>query len=226
MSNFEESPRVFIQREEIRGLFTLGLLAVLVSIRIQYGDGITITIDDINHSVTYFFDWMIVLWSFYAFFMILGTSDDLVGKKGSKAFRRYSIYYLYLSFSLLALMAMGFYYEIYPLQAFGLTIFGSVILFYLIVKEIYLKLREFHRQGQINKKNIFNGSKNGLKKLKSEAYQFLFSIAFVCLMLVVAGTKDELIIPSAIIGSLSFITFLFFRDRKKKKQSKISKFCV
>jgi len=48
---------VHLKREEIRGLFALGLLAVVVSIRIQYQNReITIPVNGTNYVVTPLFD--------------------------------------------------------------------------------------------------------------------------------------------------------------------------
>ncbi len=213
----DRPPNFYIPREEIRGLFTLGLLAVVVAVRIQYTDGIILYYDGAPYSVTHFFDWMIVLWSFYAFFMILGTSDDLIGKSGSKLFKKYSIYYLHISFIILGIMAVSFYYSINPLQTTGLSIFVLVILSYWLIKKVYLKVKPIHKRGLLNKSEFFKLFKNGTKNLKSESYQVLASIAGFCLMLIVAGITDDFIIPLSIIGSISLVAFFIVKDRRKKK---------
>jgi hypothetical protein len=50
-----------LAREEIRGLFTLGLLAVVASIRIQNPNGISLTINGIPYNLTTLIDWMIFM---------------------------------------------------------------------------------------------------------------------------------------------------------------------
>jgi len=215
MSDPSEKPTsIHLGREEIRGLFTLGLLAVVASIRIQYQDReMTVPINGTNYVVTPFFDWMIFLWSFYAFFMVMGISDDIIGEKTSSIFRRMSRYYLYFSFLTLGLMAVVFYHSIYPLRAIGLFVFALALFAYWSAKQIYLLKKKMCEKG-LSVKSLLQKSVN---YLKSEWYQFLASVFFVCLMLVVLGTHDEFIVPSSIIGSVFLILFLLMRERRKQK---------
>jgi hypothetical protein len=213
----ERPTSIYLGREEIRGLFTLGLLAVLAAVRIQYialNKEITILINGKQYAVTVFFDWMIFLWSFYAFFMILGISDDIIGEKASKGLRRASRYYLYASFVVLGMLAVLFYYAIYPLQAIGLSIFAFTLSIYWFAKQILALKKKMKEKGV----SIKSFPRKTIDYLRSEWYQFLGSIAFVCLVLVTFGTHDEFIIPSSIIGSVSLILFLILRERKLKRQ--------
>jgi hypothetical protein len=206
-------PKGFLNREEIRGLFTLGLLAVAVSIRIQNKE-ITLTINNNPFNITVFFDTMILLWSFYAFFMILGLSDDIIGENISKTFRKVSTFYLYLSFAALGLLAVIFYYSAYQIQSIGLSIIGLTLVLYWSVKKVYSWSKKTHNGGL----SLKSGINNQWKKLKSESYQFLLSIFGICFILVTIGTKEEFIIPSAIVGSIFLVLFLVARDWKKKKK--------
>jgi hypothetical protein len=213
----EKPTKIYLGREEIRGLFTLGLLAVITAIRIQYialNREITIPINGTQYDVTPFFDWMIVLWSLYAFFMVLGLSDDIIGEKASKGLRRISRYYLYVSFLILGFFAIVFYYSIYPLQAIGLSVFAVAIFVYWFTKQIYMLAKKIKKKG-LSVKSL---PRKLLDYLKSEWYQFLGSVAILCLLLVVAGTHNEFIIPSSIIGSISLILFLIMRNRKVQRQ--------
>jgi hypothetical protein len=213
----EEEPR-FLAREEIRGLFTLGLLAVVTSIRIQNPSGISLIIDGKPYYITGLIDWMIFLWSFYAFFMILGLSDDIIGKKASKAFRRLSKYYLYFSYCWVALLAFAFYFSAYTTQAIGLSIFAVAVFLYWSAKQTYL----FRKKVDKSEWSIRLLWKKSVNYLKSEWYQFLFSGFFLCFALAIAGTHEEFIIPSSIIGSIFLILFLVVRDRKKKTKKETS----
>jgi hypothetical protein len=209
----EKPTRVYLGREEIRGLFILGLLAVITAIRIQYmalNREITIPINGTQYIVTSFFDVMIILWSLYAFFMVLGISDDIIGEKASRGLRRISRYYLYVSFLFLGFLAIVFYYSIYPLQAIGLSVFAVAILVYWFAKRIYMLAKKIIEKG-LSVKSL---ARKLINYLKSEWYQFLGSVAFVCLLLVLFGTHNEFIIPSSIIGSIFLILFLIMRDRK------------
>jgi hypothetical protein len=68
--NEKESSSSLLKKEEIRGLFVLGLLAVMASIRIQ-NEEITIIFEETSYNVVVFLDVMIVMWSFYAFLWYL-----------------------------------------------------------------------------------------------------------------------------------------------------------
>lgn len=216
----ERLTHIYLGREEIRGLFTLGLLAVVATVRIQYQNReITVLINGMQYVITPFFDVMIILWSFYAFFMVVGISDDIIGQKASKIFRNVSRYYLYFSYLILALMAFYFYYSVYHLQAIGLAIFASTLFIYWVIKKVYLKINGLHNAGLSVTSEFPKLLKKSFKILKSESYQFLASVSGVCLVLVVAGTHEEFIIPSSIIGSVFLILFFIARDRKKKTNS-------
>jgi hypothetical protein len=132
----EKPTSIYFWREEIRGIFALGLLAVLTTVRIQC-QNITIPIKGTQYIITPFFDYLIILWSLYAFFMVLGISDDIIGKEACLALRKISRYYLNISFVILGILAVAFYYAIYPLQAIGLSVFGVALFTYWFVKRIY-----------------------------------------------------------------------------------------
>lgn len=216
----EKPSGIYLGREEIRGIFALGLLAVITAVRIQYialNRDITILIEGTPQNITPFFDAMILLWSLYAFFMVLGVSDDIIGEKASSGLRRTSRYYLYLSFLILGLFAVVFYYSLYPLQAIGLSVFAIALFIYLFAKQIYLLTKKIGEK-ELSLKSI---SLRVINYLKSEWYQFLGSVAFVCLMFVLFGTHDEFIIPSSIIGSIFLVLFLIMRQRMMQKHKKL-----
>jgi len=93
------------RKEEIRGLFVLGLLAVLSSIRIQNNEMI-VGIGQASFNIIPWIDITIVLWSFYAFFMVLGLSEDLIGKSISSSFREVSKTFLGLNYVLLVFLSL------------------------------------------------------------------------------------------------------------------------
>ncbi len=126
----------YLNREEIRGLFTLGLLAVVASLRIQYlGRLITIPVSERVVDLTPLFDSTIILWSLYAFFMMLGVSDDILGEKGARALRFISKYYLFFSYFLIGYDAISLYYSFYPLQSVGITIIMTAIILYWLLAQ-------------------------------------------------------------------------------------------
>ena len=70
-SNFKDD----MQREEIRGIFALGLLAVLVSIRL--GINLETIYIDWRPIILFFMDTTSFTWGVYAFFMVFAFSHDI-----------------------------------------------------------------------------------------------------------------------------------------------------
>ena len=201
--------------EEVRGLFVLGLLAVVVSIRIQNTNLIMI-IDSKSFDVTIFLDVMIFLWSFYAFFMILGQSTDMFEEKLSDSFKQISRQMLLISFLMLTILSSTFFYSIYPTRAPWVVPFLIFGIGYYIVKTCYqrissLKENESSKRSQVKKSLI-----NIWKKIKDTAYQYLLSVTMVCLLLVIYGNYEELVVPASIIGSIFLVLFLITKDRKNR----------
>jgi hypothetical protein len=89
--------------EEIRGTLILGLLAILISIRFKYED-FPVNIGQFSFNLINFIDVTIGLWFFYAYFMILGVSEDILGKKCSEQFLNLSRFFLFLYFGLLGII--------------------------------------------------------------------------------------------------------------------------
>lgn len=208
------------RREELRGLFALGLLAIVATIRIQNPQIIWV-IDETTHDVTGFFDVTLVLWSFYAFFMVLGLSKDIIGVKASKTFLSLSTQYLYFSYVLLGLLAGGLFYSIYPTRAPWVFLFLFLALMYFIIKRIFLWARKLPRKWKPIKQSFVYNAKQFLRQIKKTAYQFLYSGFIVCFMLVIWGVYEEYVFPAAIIGSIFLISFLIAHDYVNK--SKIEK---
>ena len=202
----KETPSSYFKREELRGLFVLGLLAVVASIRIQNNE-ITIIVEQKPYNLTPFLDIMLLLWSFYAFFMVLGLSEDIIGKKSSTMFREISTWYLYISFIILASLSMIFFLVLYPTRAPWALGFLPILFVYWLVR----KLIRTRRPLKPNYKGLW-------KRLKSNLYQLLFSVFILCFLLVMYGTSESFIIPSFIIGSASLIGFLIAREKMKERK--------
>jgi hypothetical protein len=66
--------------EEIRGVFVLGLLAVLVSIRFGYKELLIYVGEPYFNLISGLIDITIVFWFLYAYLMVLGISEDVIGK--------------------------------------------------------------------------------------------------------------------------------------------------
>jgi hypothetical protein len=218
----EKPTGIYLGREEIRGVFVLGLLAVVTAVRIQYiamNRDIAILIEGEPQNITIFFDAMIILWALYAFFMVLGISDDIIGERASRGFRTVSRYYLYVSFLILGLLAVVFYSAFYFLQAIGLSVFAGALFFYWFGKRVYLFTKRIREKGL----SLNSISTRLTTWLKREWYGFLGSVTLVCFFLVLFGTHDEFIIPSAIIGSIFLILFLVMRERAIQNREKLDK---
>jgi hypothetical protein len=207
----EKPSTAYFGREEIRGLFTLGLLAVVTSIRIQYLDKLmTISINERIVDLTSVFDLIIVLWSLYAFLMVLGVSDDMLGEKEARFLRMISRYYLFFSYFVIGFDLIDVYYSLYPLQSMGITIIMISVIAYWLLKRIIL-FRKDVTDRRYSRKLLLTKTKN---YLISNWYGLFLSLFMVCFLIVVAGTHDEFVIPSAIIGSVFLVFYLFQRDRK------------
>ena len=202
----KKSSSSYFRREEIRGLFVLGLLAVIASVRIQ-NDEIMVIIDEHSYNVVIFLDVMIVLWSFYAFFMVLGLSEDIIGKKASSMFRENSATYLYFSFLFLVFLSILLVYSAYPTRTPWALGFLLILIAYFVIK----RLRKIQRPLKFN-----HSRRYFVNWMKSNLHQFLFSAFFVCLLMVMFATHEGHVIPSFIIGSVMLISFLIARDKIKK----------
>jgi len=201
----EKGPRnSYFKREELRGLFVLGLLAVVASIRIQSKE-VSMIIEEKSYDVVLFLDIMLIMWSFYAFFMVLGFSEDIIGKKSASMFREVSTNYLYFSFVILAFLSILFVYSVYPTRTPYALGFLLVAVFYWLI-----------RKGIRIRKSVKFSFKNLWKRIKSNLYQLLLSAFMVCFLLVMFGTYEEFVIPSFIVGSVCLISFLVARERLKK----------
>jgi len=199
-----ESRNSYFKREELRGLFVLGLLAVVASIRIQ-NEEITMIVEGKSYNVVVFLDIMLVMWSFYAFFMVLGFSEDIIGKKSASTFREVSTNYLYFSFVILAFLSIAFAYSVYPTRT-------PYALGFLLVAFVYWLIRK-----SIRIRKTFRFSfKNLWMRVRANLYQLLLSVFMVCFLLVMFGTHEEFVLPSFIIGSICLVSFLIARERVKK----------
>ena len=103
------------RHEELRGIFVLGLLAVLVVIRYQ-NKQLMVQIGQSSFDFIPLINLTIILWSAYAFFMVFGVSSDVVGKNLAETFQRISIFCLRLDFMWLALIGtVYFFFGYFPL---------------------------------------------------------------------------------------------------------------
>ncbi|MBO3842189.1 MAG: hypothetical protein FGF48_07215 [Candidatus Brockarchaeota archaeon] len=205
--NEKEALKNNLRVEEIRGLFVLGLLAVLATIRFQAGK-IIVTIGQVSFDIIPLLDITIVLWSFYAFFMVLGLSEDLIGKTASEAFRSLSKTFLSIDFALLAMISL-----IASLQAFLVFFyaFPTRSLFILGLITIIVSYKVY----------------GPLKKLKPtieimsllELLSIMVTIGLTSVIILMIISPEQYIVPIFLIG-VFFELIYIIAERKIKKTKK------
>lgn len=198
----KKSSKDGFRKEEIRGLFVLGLLAVLSSIRVQ-NDEMMVSIGQISFNIIPFLDITIILWSFYAFFMVFGLSEDIIGKTASNVFREAAKMFLYFNFLVLVSLSLLLGYIAYPTRlpwALGLL---SILILYAIC----VKLREIRRKSvKINIKKIVESNLSGI----------LGITILICFVMIMFGVHEELVIPFFVIGCVAILGWLAMQGKKKR----------
>lgn len=211
-----ESKNLF-QKEELRGLFTLGLLAVIASIRLQ-SNQITLVIDGITHNVTHFLDVVLITWSLYAFFMVFALSKDLIGQKLSESFLNTATMYLHLSFIFIGLFGAIFFNEIFPNRSIWIFAYGGIFIVYFVIKYSYLylkKISEVHKPSKDEFGKLITKIKNKGKELFPTVLMAIFVNSF---LLILYGVYSELVFPSFVVGSICLVLFLVYRDLTKNNK--------
>jgi len=103
----EDNVNQNMKREEIRGLFTLGLMAILVTLRLNLPYNYAITIGELkNYQVCPTIDSVLVTWGLYAFFMIFAYSSDLFSPKTCNRIKKIGQACLGASILILSLVAI------------------------------------------------------------------------------------------------------------------------
>jgi len=190
------------KNEEIRGLFVLGLLAVLTSVRVQYSK-MSVTIGQSSFDVVVFFDLTIVFWSLYAFFMVFGLSEDMLGKTIAEACRSAATAFLQFNFMALSLLGLLFAYYVYPTR---MPWFLALLGFFALLA-LFRSLR-MHKKKPV---------KTDLRKiLKLSLYPLLVIILFFSLMLIILSTSEQVVIPSFVVGLMAIISLFIFKEKSKR----------
>lgn len=197
-------------REELRGFFVLGLLAVLVVIRFQ-SEKLMVSIGQSPVDIIPLLNITIILLSLYAFFMVLGISDDVIGKTLAESFRNLSKYFLRLDFLL-----TGFLGTLYFIIGYGtraVWIIGFIAAFSLI--GVLLSLRK-------------TKLKEAIKKRKITKLDLLGSISLLLLLVFVACAAALFLYPDEqylvvffVLGIVSFLVFVFVRDKQSREKNKV-----
>lgn len=198
----KKSSNAGFRKEEIRGLFVLGLLAVLSSIRVQ-NETMMVSIGQISINIIPFLDITIILWSFYAFFMVFGLSEDMIGRTASNVFREAAKAFLYFNFLILAFLSLLLGYFGYPTRLpWALGLLSILILYALVVK-----LREIRRRKSIK----FN-----LKEIiKSNLSPLLSIVTILCFAMIMFSAYEQYVIPFFVIGCVTIVIWLFVSEKKR-----------
>jgi hypothetical protein len=191
------------KKEEIRGLFVLGLLAVLTSVRVQYSK-MNVTIGQSSFDVIVFFDLTIIFWSFYAFFMVFGLSEDMLGKSIAEVCRSAATAFLQFNFVALSLLGLIIAYYAYPTR----------LPYVLILLGLFALLALFRKLRMREKKPI----KIELRKLlKSSLYPLLIMVLFFSLLLIMLSTSEQVVIPCFVIGLIAIVCLFIVKEKIKAK---------
>jgi len=195
-------------KEEIRGLFVLGLLAVLASVRVQYSTMI-VNIGQDSYDMILFFDITIFTWSLYAFFMVFGLSEDMIGKTIASVCYESAKGFLYFNFLALFVLSFILAYSAYPTRlpwVLGLlTLFG---IFVLIRK---LRKRE---------KKPF---KFDLKKaVWSSLSPFLMIVLFLAFTMILLDVNEQVVLPALVVGCVTIVAWFIVKLKtKEQNQTKL-----
>jgi len=191
--------------EEIRALFIFGLLAVLASFRVSSASSLEVVFPYGQINLLPIIDEIIVLWSLYAFFMVLGLSKDSIGITASNAFRGASKVFLQISYILLAfiLLPVGF-------VAYG---FRFVLMLLLIVVTLaigfllYLYKKDFG--WEMIKSYLKKDSAKSFRRLKpvslKQMHYFIWALIFTVSTYAMLSYSETSFAGQAIL----FVSFVF-----------------
>jgi len=192
------------RKEEIRGLFVLGLLAVLSAIRIQHTEMI-VEIGQTSIDIIPWINITIVLWSLYAFFMVLGLSEDLIGESISSSFRGTSKVFLGLNYALLIFFSLlVFVSGFFPRLPYVL-----VLLFALACYVASVRLRKQERPSRTELRNSWKSIKSGIPQMLMLAFT-------LCVFLTIFGV-EKYVVPSFIVGCIAISLYIVLKEKVKSE---------
>jgi hypothetical protein len=190
-----KDPTVEVSRnEEIRAIFIFGLLAVFAYVKIQYP---TLKIGYPYGTINLIplIDIVIILWSLYAFFMVLGLSKDAIGKSAT-VFRFNATFFLQYSFIIL-----GFFGVLFGFLIYGVRL---ILLLFMIASTVIIGLF-FHfikRTKPSNERLSFKDFKEFLSKIKN--YR-----SFISGLVLLSSVTIVLYYPNNWFGSTAVIISFF-----------------
>lgn len=195
------------RREEVRGLFVLGLLAVLVVVRFQ-SEKLMVPIGESSFDLMPLMDITIILLSLYAFFMVLGISDDVIGKTLAEWFRNISKLFLRLDFILTGFLGTLYFILGYSTRALWIIGFiGTVSVIAVLLSLRKMKLKEIRKKYNVTKLDFL-----------SIVFSLILAISASGLLLY---PDEQYLVVFFVLGIISFLSFIYVRDRqtKEKKQA-------
>jgi len=191
-------------REQIRGLFVLGLLAVLIVVRYQT-EKLMVTIGQSSVDFIPVINLTITLLSLYAFFMILGVSDDVIGKSSAEMFRNLAKYCLKLDFILSAFLGILYFISGYSIRALWIiALIGSSILVTFILSLRKIKFKKIWKRPEINR----------LRLLK----MFFICLCLISVTLLFFYPEEQYFVIFFVLGFGSFLVFALAKEKQSKKR--------
>jgi hypothetical protein len=195
-----------LRREELRGLFTLGLLAILVVIRSQY-EQLMVKIGQSSFDFIPLISITIILWSLYAFFMVLGLSDDVIGKTLATMFWNLSKLFLQIDFIWSAFFGTLYFILGYPSRSLWiLGLVGAMFLFVILLSLRKIKLKDIWKKPKITRLDL-------LKRVTLILFLIFVTTLFYY-------PDERYLIVFFVLGLLSFIAFGLISEKQSEAGSK------
>lgn len=200
------------RNEEIRGIFVLGLLAVLITIKLQSPSAtLNVTIGQLTLNIIPLLNIIITSWSLYAFFTVFGLSEDIVGKSISEMFRVIAKIILRLNFILVV-----FFGALYGILGYPTRL--PYVIGLLLILTLFVALKELSKVRKKPKKPI--RLKLTRKVLKENLSMLMGFVLLVIVAIIMAYPDDWIRFPSFIIGCVCVVVFGIISFKYKKPQSR------
>jgi hypothetical protein len=150
-----------LKREEVRGLFTLGLLAILLVIRTNWDKmgiqpimRLTLPLADARMLLLSFdflqaIDLLSFCWIAYSFSMILGFSDDIIhSKKFRELFRQFGLAFFIIGPLIIGITLVGGISAAYVIYLYNINPFSIIYVMMLVASlvVVFLILRKYRIQ--------------------------------------------------------------------------------
>jgi len=198
MSNEEEENKIRKDREQNRGLFAIGLLAVLISFRLSPDPLIFMGMD-----ISVFIDLNIFFWIIYGFSMLISFSDDFIEKGIRDFFYTTGSMFLLYSNALFILLSIVFSLSLHPERAELSIKLIYTILFVLLFLNIIKAIKKYWN---------YDKEKIGIKIEEIFTYNnikdatFSLSLLFTA-MIIYLDINDVIVNMLFILGIVAILTY-------------------